>query len=107
LYPEARPVLDALHEVGIPIAVASRSPTPEIATKFLQDLGLLPMFVTMEIHPSGYDKSTHFAAIEEATGIRKNDMLFFDGELPLLLLDDPIAQKYMSICICLCISFLA
>eukprot|EP00891_Asterochloris_glomerata_P005641 jgi/Astpho2/5641/Aster-02890 len=39
LYPEARQVLDALRDKGVRMAVASRTPTPPVASAFLQKLG--------------------------------------------------------------------
>lgn len=45
LYPEARGIVYALKEKGIDMAVASRSPTPNIAKAFLEELGIQSLFV--------------------------------------------------------------
>lgn len=44
MYPQAGGILHALKEKGIGIAIASRSPTPDIATAFLDKLNLKSMF---------------------------------------------------------------
>lgn len=46
LYPHVKGILYALKDKGIDIAVASRSPTPDIAKTFLDKLGIHSMFVT-------------------------------------------------------------
>ncbi|KAK4263090.1 hypothetical protein QN277_028562 [Acacia crassicarpa] len=48
LYPEATGILYALKEKGIDMAIASRSPTPNIAKTFLDKLGIQSMFVAQE-----------------------------------------------------------
>lgn len=45
LYPHAEGILYALKDKGINVAIASRSPTPDIAKTFLQKLGIQSMFV--------------------------------------------------------------
>ena len=45
LYQNAKGILLALKEKGIDVAIASRSPTPEIAKPFLDKLGIRSMFV--------------------------------------------------------------
>ncbi|KAH9712708.1 Magnesium-dependent phosphatase-1 family protein expressed [Citrus sinensis] len=47
LYPHAKGILEALKEKGIHVAVASRSPAPDIAKTFLHKLGIHSMFVPM------------------------------------------------------------
>ncbi|ESR39508.1 hypothetical protein CICLE_v10026755mg [Citrus x clementina] len=47
LYPHAKGILEALKEKVIHVAVASRSPTPDIAKTFLHKLGIHSMFVPM------------------------------------------------------------
>lgn len=46
LYPHAKGILSALKEKGIDLAIASRSPTADIANTFLDKLSIKPMFVT-------------------------------------------------------------
>ncbi|KAL2936759.1 hypothetical protein RDABS01_020208 [Bienertia sinuspersici] len=45
LYPHVKGILYALKDKGIDIAIASRSPTPDIAKTFLDKLGIQSMFV--------------------------------------------------------------
>lgn len=78
-YPEAVPILEALQQASIPVAVASRSPTPHIARRFLQELGLFDRFVGFEVFPSAKGKDKHLNALSQATGVEHADMIFFDG----------------------------
>uniref|UniRef100_A0A803MCB8 Magnesium-dependent phosphatase 1 n=1 Tax=Chenopodium quinoa TaxID=63459 RepID=A0A803MCB8_CHEQI len=45
LYPHVKGILYALKDKGIDVAIASRSPTPDIAKTFLDKLGIQSMFV--------------------------------------------------------------
>jgi phosphoserine phosphatase len=45
LFPQAKGILYALKEKGIDMAIASRSPTSDIAKTFIDKLNLKPMFV--------------------------------------------------------------
>jgi len=45
MYPHAKGILYALKDKGIDVAIASRSPTPDIAKTFLGKLGIQSMFV--------------------------------------------------------------
>ncbi|KAM5577047.1 hypothetical protein ABKV19_007743 [Rosa sericea] len=83
LYSEALPILQALKEKGISMAVASRSRTPDVAKSFLQTLGISSLFVTQEIFKSRTRKSRphkteHFQRIHATTGVPFTSMLFFD-----------------------------
>ncbi|PON84745.1 Magnesium-dependent phosphatase-1 type [Trema orientale] len=80
LYEEASGILYALKEKGIQMAVASRTPSPQVANSFLQNLGLDPMFVAKEIYPSWTHKTQHFEGIHTKTGVPFTSMLFFDDE---------------------------
>ncbi|XP_021860763.1 uncharacterized protein [Spinacia oleracea] len=80
LYPHVKGILYALKDKGIDIAVASRSPTPDIAKTFLDKLGIHSMFVTQEIFSSWTHKTEHFQRIHRSTRIPYTDMLFFDDE---------------------------
>ncbi|KAK7302578.1 hypothetical protein RJT34_13470 [Clitoria ternatea] len=80
LYPHAKGILLALKEKGVDLAIASRSPTSDIATSFLNKLGLTPMFVTQEIYSSWTHKTDHFQRIHSRTTVPFNSMLFFDDE---------------------------
>ncbi|XVE86864.1 hypothetical protein DITRI_Ditri18aG0069300 [Diplodiscus trichospermus] len=80
LYPHAKGILLALKEKGIDVAIASRSPTPEIAKTFLDKLGIRSMFVAEEIFSSWTHKTEHFQRIHRRTGVPFSSMLFFDDE---------------------------
>ncbi|KAJ8447456.1 hypothetical protein Cgig2_019450 [Carnegiea gigantea] len=45
MYPHAKGILYALKDKGIDVAIASRSPTPDVAKTFLGKLGIQSMFV--------------------------------------------------------------
>ncbi|XP_030538278.1 magnesium-dependent phosphatase 1 isoform X1 [Rhodamnia argentea] len=80
LYPHAKGILYALKDKGIDVAIASRSPTPDIAKTFLEKLSLKSMFVAQEIFSSWSHKTEHFQRIHSRTGVPFNSMLFFDDE---------------------------
>ncbi|OMO85246.1 Magnesium-dependent phosphatase-1, eukaryotic/arcaheal type [Corchorus capsularis] len=80
LYPHAKGILSALKEKGVDLAIASRSPTADIANTFLDKLNIKSMFVTKEIFSSWTHKTDHFQRIHSRTGIPFNSMLFFDDE---------------------------
>lgn len=89
LFPEARSVLEALKDKGVAMALASRTPTPEVARAFLKKLDLASgMFVSQQLIPAanGFDHNSaqkdvrHFPAIQKETGIPYSKMLFYDDE---------------------------
>ncbi|KAL2231492.1 magnesium-dependent phosphatase 1-like [Sesamum indicum] len=80
LYPHAKGILYALKDKGIDIAIASRSPTSDIANTFLEKLGLKSLFVAQEIFSSWTHKTDHFQKIKQKTGVPYTEMLFFDDE---------------------------
>ncbi|KAL0422442.1 UNVERIFIED_CONTAM: Magnesium-dependent phosphatase 1 [Sesamum latifolium] len=80
LYPHAKGILCALKDKGVDVAIASRSPTPDIANTFLEKLGIKSMFVAQEIFSSWTHKTDHFQRINRRTQIPYNEMLFFDDE---------------------------
>ncbi|XP_060175909.1 uncharacterized protein LOC132606433 [Lycium barbarum] len=80
LYPHGKGILYGLKDKGVNIAVASRSPTPDIANTFLDKLGLSSMFVAKEIFSSWTHKTEHFQKISRRTGVPYKEMLFFDDE---------------------------
>ncbi|XP_012572210.1 uncharacterized protein [Cicer arietinum] len=80
LYPHAMGILSALKLKGIDVAIASRSPTSDIAKAFLNKLGITSFFVAQEIYSSWTHKTDHFQRIHSITGIPFNSMLFFDDE---------------------------
>ncbi|KAI8554803.1 hypothetical protein RHMOL_Rhmol05G0125600 [Rhododendron molle] len=80
LYPHAKGILYALKDKGIDVAIASRSPTVDIAKAFLDKLDVRSMFVAQEIFSSWTHKTEHFQRINRRTGVPYNSMLFFDDE---------------------------
>ncbi|KAK4747850.1 hypothetical protein SAY87_014436 [Trapa incisa] len=80
MYPQAKGILHALKEKGIGIAIASRSPTPDIAKTFLDKLNMKSMFSAQEIFSSWSHKTEHFQRIHSRTGVPFSSMLFFDDE---------------------------
>ncbi|CAI0401101.1 unnamed protein product [Linum tenue] len=80
LYPHAKGILYALKDKGVDMAIASRSPTPDIATTFLDKLNIKSMFVAQEIFSSWTHKTEHFQKINSRTSVPFNSMLFFDDE---------------------------
>nr|AFK43852.1 unknown [Lotus japonicus] len=80
LYPHAKGILMALKQKGIDVAIASRSPTSDIANAFLNKLNLNSMFVAKEIFSSWTHKTDHFHRIHSTTGVPFSSMLFFDDE---------------------------
>ncbi|XP_009773707.1 uncharacterized protein [Nicotiana sylvestris] len=80
MYPQAKGILHALKDKGVNVAIASRSPTPDIANAFLKKLGIKSMFVAQEIFSSWTHKTEHFQKINRKTAVPYNDMLFFDDE---------------------------
>ncbi|KAG6409121.1 hypothetical protein SASPL_132153 [Salvia splendens] len=80
LYPHAKGILYALKDKGVKMAIASRSPTPDIANTFLEKLGIKSMFVAQEIFSSWTHKTDHFQRINRRTNIPYTEMLFFDDE---------------------------
>ncbi|CAA6667501.1 unnamed protein product [Spirodela intermedia] len=80
LYPQTKGILYALKDKGIDVAIASRSPTPDIAKTFLDNLGIQSSFVAQEIFSSWTHKTEHFQRIHRRTGVPFKSMLFFDDE---------------------------
>ncbi|CAM8882595.1 unnamed protein product [Rhodiola kirilowii] len=80
MYPHAKGILLALKDKGVSLAIASRSPTPDIANAFLDKLGIKSLFVAQEIYSSWTHKTDHFNKIHQRTGVPYSSMLFFDDE---------------------------
>ncbi|KAF7047747.1 hypothetical protein CFC21_056632 [Triticum aestivum] len=80
LYRHAKGIICALKEKGVDMAIASRSPTSDIARVFIDKLELQPMFVAQEIFSSWTHKTEHFQKIHRKTGVPYKSMLFFDDE---------------------------
>ncbi|KAJ0966225.1 hypothetical protein J5N97_027363 [Dioscorea zingiberensis] len=80
LYPHSKGIIYALKEKGVDIAIASRSPTPDIAKAFLDKLEIKSLFVAQEIFSSWSHKTEHFQRIFRRTSVPFKSMLFFDDE---------------------------
>ncbi|XP_049405039.1 uncharacterized protein LOC125868432 isoform X1 [Solanum stenotomum] len=80
MYPQAKGILHAFKDKGVNVAIASRSPTPDVANAFLQKLEIKSMFVAQEIFSSWTHKTEHFQKINRKTVVPYNEMLFFDDE---------------------------
>ena len=78
LYHEVPKILKKLTEDGYTLALASRTSAPHIAHQLLELFEIAHYFSYQEIYPS--DKTVHFAALKEQTGIRYQEMIFFDDE---------------------------
>lgn len=88
LYPHVPAILQALEEANIPMAIASRTPTPKVASAFLHKLGLHTRFASLQLIPAldGLDHTTaqkdvaHLPAIKAETAVEYSHMVFFDDE---------------------------
>ncbi|GHC43252.1 magnesium-dependent phosphatase-1 [Roseibacillus persicicus] len=78
LYDEVPTLLENLADEGYLLALASRTSAPPIARQLLELFGIRSYFEHEEIYPG--DKSTHFASLQEKTGVPYSEMLFFDDE---------------------------
>lgn len=78
LYPEVPDMLARLSTDGHLLGLASRTSAPEIARELLELFGISHHFIHQQIYPG--DKSAHFRALHEETGIAFKDMIFFDDE---------------------------
>ena len=78
LYPEVRDMLARLSDDGHLLGLASRTSAPAIARELLDLFGIGHYFAHQQIYPG--DKSAHFRALHEETGIAFADMIFFDDE---------------------------
>lgn len=87
-YREVPSILFSLQEKAIKVGVASRTHAPDLGREMLRLLHVtdhdgkkrksLEFFDHFEIYPGS--KITHFNKLQKATGLRYEDMLFFDDE---------------------------
>ena len=78
LYPEVAEVLEELSNAGHLLGIASRTSAPELASELLELFEIADHFDHQEIYPG--DKSAHFRALQQETGLAYEDMVFFDDE---------------------------
>jgi len=79
LYEDVPTIFEQCDRDGVAMAVASRTEQPEWARDLLNLLEITTRFEFSEIYPSS--KLRHFAALQSASGIDYEKMLFFDDEL--------------------------
>ncbi|KAK2739739.1 hypothetical protein FQN55_009329 [Onygenales sp. PD_40] len=95
-YPAVSSILHACRSRSIPLGLASRTQAPDLARDMLKTLYIIPSFSDnpaaannrsvraleyfdyVQIFPG--NKTQHFARIQQACGLRYEDMLFFDDE---------------------------
>ncbi|KAL2070511.1 hypothetical protein VTL71DRAFT_13537 [Oculimacula yallundae] len=87
-YNEVPSILSMLQASGIKVGAASRTSAPDLGREMLRLLHIsdadgkkkksIEFFDHMEIYPGS--KITHFNKLQKATGLRFEDMLFFDDE---------------------------
>ncbi|KAH7411188.1 putative magnesium-dependent phosphatase P8B7.31 [Cadophora sp. MPI-SDFR-AT-0126] len=87
-YNEVPSILSSLQESGIKVGAASRTSAPDLGREMLRLLHVadaegkkrkaIEFFDHLEIYPGS--KITHFNKLQKATGLRYEDMLFFDDE---------------------------
>ncbi|CAL3967163.1 hypothetical protein PZA11_003557 [Diplocarpon coronariae] len=87
-YHEVPSILSSLQSSGIQVAAASRTSAPELGREMLRLLHVadaegtkkkaIEFFDHLEIYPGS--KITHFKQLQKATGLKYEDMLFFDDE---------------------------
>ncbi|RJE18918.1 magnesium dependent phosphatase, partial [Aspergillus sclerotialis] len=95
-YPSVGSIIHACKTRSIPLALASRTYAPDLARDMLKALHIIPSFSDnlaaakskttraldyfdfVQIFPA--NKTQHFARIHQVSGIRFEDMLFFDDE---------------------------
>jgi len=79
LYDDVHAILQHCDDHKIAIALASRTEQPRWARELLGHLAITERFAFAEIYPSS--KLRHFAALQKASGIAYEEMLFFDDEM--------------------------
>jgi magnesium-dependent phosphatase 1 len=87
-YADVPSILLSLRDHGIKVGAASRTSAPDLGREVLRLLHIgdgegkkrkaIEFFDHLEIYPGS--KITHFVKLQKATGLRYEDMLFFDDE---------------------------
>ncbi len=78
LYDDVFQILEQLDRRQIPLAVASRTTTPDWASELMDLFDIKRFFKYFEIYPGS--KINHFYALKAKTGLSYRDMIFFDDE---------------------------
>ena len=94
-YPAVSSIIYACKSKNIPLALASRTHTPDLARDMLKALHIIPTFSdnpaakTKSVRALDYfdyvqifpaNKTQHFSRIQQASGVAYEEMLFFDDE---------------------------
>lgn len=78
LFHDVPTILAELQAQDYLLALASRTSAPPVARQLLDLFGIASFFAHQAIYPG--DKTAHFAALQQETGIPYSEMLFFDDE---------------------------
>ena len=78
LYYDVPSILDHVDDLGIPMALASRTHEPGWAQELLQLFRIEHRFAFAEIYPEA--KFSHFSSLRDDSSIAFENMLFFDDE---------------------------
>lgn len=79
LYADVRKILDHCDQQNCEMALASRTEQPAWANELTELLGIAHHFRYSEIYPSS--KVAHFSALQKASSLKYQQMLFFDDEI--------------------------
>ncbi len=79
LYDDVLTILDRCEDQQVAMALASRTEQPAWAIELISLLQIRDRFAFEEIYPSS--KIRHFAAIQKASQLSYDQMLFFDDEM--------------------------
>jgi magnesium-dependent phosphatase 1 len=78
LYDDVLEILAQLDDQQISMAVASRTSAPGWADELMELFDIKKYFQHFEIYPGS--KIRHFRSLQEKTGLKYNEMIFFDDE---------------------------
>lgn len=79
LYDDVTAILDECDAQQVSLALASRTEQPLWAAQLVELFGLTERFAFNEIYPT--TKQKHLAALQQASGVAYDRMLFFDDEM--------------------------
>ena len=78
LYSDVHSILNKLKLLQVPMAIASRTTTPDWADELMRLFDIKKYFDYFEIYPAS--KLNHFKSLQHKTNIPFGDMVFFDDE---------------------------
>ncbi|KAI7839930.1 hypothetical protein COHA_006324 [Chlorella ohadii] len=91
LYPDVVTIMDGLRQAGVKLALASRTPTPHVASAFLDKLGLRQRFHSIQLIPAADGLDQH-----RQVAHRVRCIVVISGDL-----DRPaVAVHLVTTCIC-------